>query len=68
MPAEEDIRVKRHIDALHMEDQDAARPQPAPVERVYVPGEEAGDVGVESREGPMKHQGVGPGDPHTGAP
>ena len=48
-----------------MEDQDADRrqvPQPEPMP----PGEEAGEAGEESRGGPMKHQGVGPGDPHTG--
>lgn len=48
-----------------MEDQDANRRQ-EPQE--YIPGEEAGDAGEGSRGGPMKHQGVGPGDPHTDKP
>lgn len=42
------------------EDENPVQQQPLP------PGEEAGEVGEESRGGPMKHQGVGPGDPHTG--
>lgn len=51
--------------SIFMEDQDANRRQ-EPQE--YIPGEEAGDAGEGSRGGPMKHQGVGPGDPHTDKP
>ncbi len=51
---------------IFFEDQDADRRQPEQPQ--YVPGEEAGDVGEGSRGGPMKHQGVGPGDPHTDTP
>jgi hypothetical protein len=54
--------------ALHLEDQDADRRQPPAPETEYIPGEEAGDAGEGSRGGPMKHQGVGPGDPHTDVP
>lgn len=54
---------KRRV--LHMEDHDARRYQEEPD---YIPGEEAGDAGEGSRGGPMKHQGVGPGDPHTDVP
>lgn len=51
-----------------MEDQDANRRQPDQPGTDYIPGEEAGDAGEESRGGPRKHQGVGPGDPHTDRP
>lgn len=52
-----------------MEDQDADRRQPPqPDTEEYIPGEEEGDAGEGSRGGPMKHQGVGPGDPHTDVP
>lgn len=50
-----------------MEDQDADRRQP-PEPDEYIAGEESGDAGEGSRGGPMKHQGVGPGDPHTDVP
>ena len=55
---------EKSLRQIHMEDQDADRrqvPQPP-----LPPGEEDGDAGEGSRGGPMKHQGVGPGDPHTG--
>lgn len=47
-----------------MEDQPGQQGNPPE----YIPGEEAGDAGEETQGGPMKHQGVGPGDPHDELP
>ena len=54
--------------ALHMEEDDSDRRQEFPDNPDYIPGEEIGDAGEETRGGPRKHQGVGPGDPHTDRP